>query len=126
MKKFDPELYVNQASENRIATIAALIVERGQIEGRSIRPHIAARATNRLVSLASSIHAHAVNSCNREVSAQEETRFENNREKFAKIAEYLGFSSRTGGDPRGACAYLIDPKNPTEGDGWGDGWAIFR
>ena len=47
------------------------------------------------------------------------------RGSFARLAKALGFEARTGGDPRGACAYLIDPAN-RKGDGWGEGWAVYE
>jgi hypothetical protein len=46
---------------------------------------------------------------------------ENLQARFTRLAEALGFEASTGGDPRGACTYLINPDDRHEGDGWGTG-----
>ncbi len=128
MKKLDVPLLINSAKENRIAFITAIIVTYGKNgDGdRKPTPHFASLAAVKLASLASLIHAHAEALCNREVSEREENQNAKNCEKFAAIADFFGFDARTAGDPRGACAFLIDRTKPDNGDGWGDGWAVYR
>lgn len=123
-----------EQKENRVAFIAALImakvpqaqsaraIEKG--DDFAMRPHIAEGFAVELTRLARLIKRHAENVCNREVSEAEEKRDAANQARFAEIAEALGFEARTGGDPRGACAFLIDPDD-RKGDGWGEGWAVY-
>jgi len=116
--------------ENRVAFIAALIVDRihfaekqGTMAG-PITPNMAAAFAAEFVRLAGAITALAVADCNTGLNAGQEKRQENLKARFTALAEALGFEARTGGDPRGACAYLIDPDN-RKGDGWGDGFAVY-
>jgi hypothetical protein len=117
--------------ENRPAFIAALLMERVPTiapkggEQMTLSPHMAAAFAAEFVRLAGSIHALCEAACNYELSEGQESRLRNLEKRFAALADALGFEARTGGDPRGACAFLINPAKPTEGDGWGDGWAIY-
>jgi hypothetical protein len=117
--------------ENRPAFIAALLMERcnnalpkgGDVN--PLTPHMAEAVTVELVRLAGSIKALAEADCNYGLTDRQESRMVKLQERFRDIAEALGFEARTGGDPRGACAYLIDP-NDRKGDGWGEGWAVYK
>lgn len=117
--------------ENRTAFIAALIFERVSYaapkgtDAREITPLIAEAFATELVALATKIHRLAEANCNYGLSKGQENRLARLEGRFTDIAEALGFEARTGGDPRGACAYLIDPAN-RQGDGWGEGWAVYR
>jgi hypothetical protein len=121
-------------TENRVAFVAALLMERVPLaqskraiekgDDFKLRSHIAEGFAVELSRLARAIKRHAENACNREVSEAEEARDAKNQARFAAIASALGFEARTGGDPRGACAYLIDPDD-RKGDGWGEGWAVY-
>lgn len=120
-----------ERKENRTAFLAALIMERSREPGRRVgedsgelRPHIAEAFAVELVRLAHSIHGLCVADCNYGLKPAQETRLANLQARFGQIAEALGFEARTGGDPRGACAYLIDPDD-RRGDGWGEGWAVY-
>lgn len=106
--------------ESRPAFIAALIMD---LCG-PITPFEAEAYTVELVRLAGLIKREAEAACSYERTPAQERAGERNEARFAAIAEALGFEARTGGDPRGACAYLIDPDN-RKGDGWGEGWAVY-
>jgi hypothetical protein len=116
--------------ENRTALIAALIMERCQPgEGytgfpTNMNAHTAATLAAELVRLAVSIHHLCEAACNYELSQMQETQLANLEKRFGQLANALGFEARTGGDPRGACAYLIDPDD-RRGDGFGDGFAVY-
>lgn len=127
--------FINRdAKENRVAFIAALIMERVPLAQSSaaiekgddfkMRPHIAEGFASELVRLARRIHRHAENTCNRETTDAENARALAAANRFIAIANALGFEARVGGDPRGACAFLIDPDD-RKGDGWGEGWAVY-
>lgn len=123
-----------ERKESRIAFIAALLMDRTRnAQSRSaiaagdeseLSPFMAEQFAVELVRLAGRIHRHAENECNREVSETEAKTDEANQARFHALAAALGFEARTGGDPRGACAYLIDPDD-RKGDGWGEGWAVY-
>lgn len=125
--------------ENRTAFIAALIMERctspiphyhvgegGNTSAPTFNPAQAARIAETLVSLSGAIKRYAEMECSREMSLSEQRSAERMQAKFLRIAELIGLEGRAGGDPRGACAYLVDPANPSDGDGWGNGWAVYR
>ena len=117
-----------ERKDSRIAYIAALIFERvtnaESALDRKMSISMAAQFAAELTRLAVSIKALCEASCNYELSKGQETRLERLEARFEAIAKALGFEARTGGDPRGACAYLIDPDN-RKGDGWGEGWAVY-
>jgi hypothetical protein len=120
-------------TENRTAFLAALIMERckahpSRSDADSIQtpnPSMAEAFAVEFARLARSIKALAEADCNYGLSPLQETRSANLQRRFGELANALGFNARTGGDPRGACAYLINPDDPKEGDGWGDGWAVY-
>lgn len=121
--------------ENRTAFLAALIMERCKYSPDPLRPilrlpafnpHQAARIAEQLVSIAVRIRKLAEKACNEELSDRSESIFEKLRNEFRELAESIGFETRISGDPRGPCAYLIDPDKPRDGDGWGEGWAVYR
>jgi hypothetical protein len=120
-------------TENRVAFIAALIMERckahpSRSDADSIKTPTASMAEAFAVEfarLARRIKALAEHDCNYGLNERQERASENLQKRFGEIAKALGFEARTGGDPRGACAYLIDPDNPRDGDGWGNGWAVY-
>jgi hypothetical protein len=89
-----------------------------------LRAHIAALYAAEFVRLATAIHSLCEAACNYELSPGQETRLTNLRQRFTALAEALGFEASTGGDPRGACAYLIDPDD-RRGDGFGEGFAVY-
>lgn len=115
-----------ERKENRTALIAALLMDRSRdpAHGGELRPHMAEAFAVELVRLARSIHGLCVADCNYGLSPSQEKRQANLEGRFGKLATALGFEARTGGDPRGACAYIIDPDD-RKGDGWGEGWAIY-
>lgn len=106
--------------EDRPTFIAAFLTQR-----RGLAPHIASAAAVALCGLADGIKRMCELACSQELTPAQEKRQSALEAKFAAIATELDFESRTGGDPRGACAYLIDPNDRKGGDGWGDGWAIY-
>lgn len=110
--------------ESRVAFLAALLMERVRNEEGSLRAHVAAIYAAEFVRLASAIHGLCVADCNTGLSPAQETRLANLQKRFTRLAEALGFEARTGGDPRGACAYLIDPDD-RRGDGFGEGFAVY-
>lgn len=125
------KLLGDNREENRVAEIAFVIRERGNYgddRGERTAPavHHAITIATALASTAELIKSLCEESCNRELTPREEATLARREAKFARIAELCGFKSRTGGDPRGACAYLIDPADETAGDGWGTGWAVYR
>lgn len=114
-----------ERKESRTAFLAALLMDRVRNEEGSLRPHIAAIYAAEFVRLATSIHHLCEAACNYELSALQEKRLENLQNRFQRLAEALGFEARTGGDPRGACAYLIDPDD-RRGDSFaGEGFAVY-
>jgi hypothetical protein len=133
------ELLDNTGKENRTAFIAALIMDRcleadapiGNVDDvRNLprfNPYQAERIARTLVTLAGRIHAYAELACNRELLPTEERSSSKYRDRFAQIATLCGLTPTTGGDPRGACAYLADPANPKDGDDMGGrGWGVYR
>lgn len=121
-----------ERKENRVAFIAALLMERSREPGRrasdetgELRPHIAEAFAVEFARLAESIKRLCEADCNYGLSPAQEKRQQRLEARFAALAGALGFEARTGGDPRGACAYLIDP-DERRGDGWGEGWAVYR
>jgi hypothetical protein len=117
--------------ENRTAFIAALIMERCQPDAgysgfpTGIQAPTAASFAAELVRLATAIHHLCEAACNYQLSPLQEKRLENLQTRFTRLADALGFEASTGGDPRGACAFLINPDDRQEGDGWGTGWAVY-
>jgi hypothetical protein len=118
------ERKVDNRKESRVAFIAALLMERVRNEEGALRAHIAALYAAEFVRLATAIHSLCEAACNYELSPGQETRLTNLRQRFTALAEALGFEASTGGDPRGACAYLIDPDD-RRGDGFGEGFAVY-
>ncbi len=129
--------------ENRTAFIAALIMERCTTsaarrenvvnngdKGYSVprfSPYQATRIAQNFVKLAERIHQFAELDCNRGLETHEEKRQEAVEAKFAEMARLCGLVATTGGDPRGACAYLADPAKPSDGDDMGGrGWGVYR
>lgn len=117
----------NQANrkESRVAFLAALIMDRVRTDEGALGPFTAAIYAAEFVRLAGSIHHLCEAACNYELSGLQEKRLAGLEHRFHKLADALGFEARTGGDPRGACAYLIDPDD-RKGDGWGEGWAVYK
>jgi hypothetical protein len=123
-----------ERKDNRPAFIAALIMERTTTaqskraiaagDDSEMTPSMAATFAAELVRLAVAIHREAEAACSYERTAGQEAADIRNQARFHTLAEALGFEARTGGDPRGACAYLIDPDD-RKGDGWGEGWAVY-
>jgi hypothetical protein len=112
--------------ENRPAFVAAVVALHGRDEdGGSFTPYQAQRIASALVSLASQIHSLAVASCNYGLNAGQEKRDERLKAKFAEIATLCGFVATTGGDPRGACAFIAKPGESGDDMG-GRGWAVYR
>lgn len=111
--------------DNRPAFIAALLMARVRTTDGLIPPHQAAIFAEEFTRLAVSIHHLCEAACNYELSQNQESRLANLQKRFQRLANALGFDARTGGDPRGACAYLIDPDD-RKGDGFGEGWAVYR
>lgn len=128
--------------ENRTAFIAALIMERssrstwyiqtetGDKNGRPnfrFNAYQATRIAQNFVKLAERIHQFAELDCNRGLQEHEEKRQEAAQKKFAEMARLCGLVATTGGDPRGACAYLADPTKLSDGDDMGGrGWGVYR
>jgi hypothetical protein len=120
-------------TENRVAFIAALIMERckahpSRSDADSIKtpsPSMAEAFAVEFARLARRIKALAEHDCNYGLDERQERESAKLQARFAALANALGFEARTGGDPRGACAYLINPDDRSEGDGWGDGWAVY-
>jgi hypothetical protein len=113
-----------QRKDNREAFIAALIMDRTGAVTTEMTPRIAAAFAGEFVRLARLIKAEAEAACSYERNARQEAADARNQARFQDLAAKLGFEARTGGDPRGACAYLIDPDD-RKGDGWGEGWAVY-
>lgn len=123
--------------EDRTAFVAALIAtrcrttipayncEEGGDVTAPIAPHLAEAFAAELVRLARLIKREAEAACSYERNAAQEAADERNQARFTAIATALGFEARTGGDPRGACAYIVDSDDPKGGDGWGTGWAVY-
>ena len=124
--------------ENRVAFLAALIMERCKRvkpaynvdEGESateprFNPYQAQRLADSLAYYAGKIKSLCEQDCNEGLTPLLERRQAKYEADFAEIATFCGFEAKTGGDPRGACAYLIDPENPRDGDGWGNGFAVY-
>lgn len=123
----------SRSKENRTAFITALLMDRCRVQPDApdtaphpMPPAYAVAFALEFVRLAALIHAEAVAACNGERSAAQEAADARNKARFKELAEALGFEARTGGDPRGACAYLIDPDDRRGGDGWAEGWAVYR
>lgn len=119
---------LGERPENRVAVLACIIMERGKDcddnSGLRFPAFQAARIAAELVRLARLIKANAETLCNEENPVAERN-MARQEAKFARICALIGMDSSTGGDPRGPCARLIDPNDPTAGDGWGDGWAVY-
>jgi hypothetical protein len=124
---------LTELPENRTAFIAALIMERakkipecGGFLVPRFNAYQATRIAQNLVKLASRIHGFAELDCNRGLHDHEEKRYSAAQAKFAEIAAAIGFVATTGGDPRGACAYIADRANLTDGDDMGGrGWGVY-
>jgi hypothetical protein len=119
-----------ERKESRTAFLAALLMSRSRIPGGEpggelMSPHMAQSFAVELVRLGMAIKALCEADCNYGLNERQESRQTNLEKRFGAIASALGFEARTGGDPRGACAYLIDPDD-RRGDGWGEGWAVYR
>jgi hypothetical protein len=119
-----------ERKENRTAFLAALIMERCKPcpSGLTVKepsPFMAQAFAVELVRLAGAIHRLCEADCNCGLTERQESRLDKLKARFSDIATALGFNARTGGDPRGACAYLEDPANPQAGDGWGGGWPVY-
>lgn len=127
-----------ERTENRTAFLAALIMERCKRvipaynvdEGAApteprFNPYQAQRLASYLVHYAEIIKRLCERECSEELAPHLVRRKDKAEADFAEIAEFIGMNCRTGGDPRGACAYLIDRDDPRAGDGWGDGWAVY-
>ena len=67
--------------------------------------------------------------CSFAMTDREASRADMAHEKRLQRAEALlepfGLTVRLGGDPRGCCCTILDPKNPDAGDGWGNGWGVW-
>lgn len=120
-----------ERKESRVAFIAALLMDRCRTAGDDLTisppemtPNMAEAFAVEFVRLAERIKGLAEKDCNHGLSDRDESTKVKLQERFRDLAEALGFEARTGGDPRGACAYLIDPDD-RKGDGWGEGWAIY-
>lgn len=118
---FVPES-IRRKEAPRTAFIAALIMDRAPFE---LAPHIAAKFAAALVHFAEGLHGLAEKDCNVGLSERDEARREKLATSFTGIAGALGFKAETTGDPRGAVARLINPDKPSEGDGFGEGWAVY-
>lgn len=108
--------------DNRAAFLGALIARKCP----DFAPHHITHIVNAMQRLAASIHRFAVMDCNHGLTPQQEKTMDSRKASFHDLAAACGFNSRTGGDPRGACAYLIDPQDENAGDGWGNGWAVYK
>ena len=116
--------------ENRVAFIAALFMARCKIalpngEGfETIPANMAAAFSVEFARLAGRIKTLAEQDCNVGLNDRQQAESDKLQARFAALAKALGFEARTGGDPRGACAVLIDPAD-RNGDGWGEGYAVY-
>lgn len=138
---------LTETRENRVALISALIMERSAkaineiADGRSpgydstYRPAIenrfnayqAERIATNLCDLGDGIKRFAEVDCNTGLTPPNQLRAAQKAERFEQIAKLAGFIPTTGGDPRGACAYIADPANPKDGDDMGGrGWGCYR
>jgi len=108
--------------DNRAAFLGALIARRCP----EFAPAHVAHIVNALQKLAKRIHTLAVHDCNVGLNPAQAKRMDNAKAAFIDLANACGFNARTGGDPRGACAFLEDPENEGAGDGWGSGWAVYK
>lgn len=125
---------LTELPENRTAFIAALIMERckripesGGFLVARFNAYQATRIAQNLVKLAERIHSFAELDCNRGLNDPEIKRYSTAQTKFAEMAELLGFVATTGGDPRGACAYIADRADLADGDDMGGrGWGVYR
>lgn len=120
--------------ENRTAFVAVLIFELTNAatraahgkHGETIAPHHAMCYAVELVRLAEALSRYAVQDCNYGLNAGQERTRDKAATRFRDLAKALGFDARTTGDPRGAVAYLVNPAKPEEGDGFNDGWAVYK
>ncbi len=125
---------LTEMPENRTAFIAALIMERcrkipdcGGFPVARFNAYQATRIAQNLVKLAKRIHQFAEFDCNRGLNESEEKRYQAAQDKFSKLAGLCGFVATTGGDPRGACAYIAHSTAPDDGDDLGGrGWGVYR
>jgi len=108
--------------DNRAAFLGALIARRCP----DFAPGHICHMVNALQKLAGGIHRLAVQDCNHGLNPAQAKRMDNLKAHFHDLANACGFNARTGGDPRGACAFLEDPENEGAGDGWGSGWAVYK
>lgn len=111
---------------NRVAFIAATIALHGkQADGDGFNAYQAARVAESLTRRATSIHSLCEADCNYGLSDRQEKRLEALCASFTAIAEASGFVATTGGDPRGACAYIAVAG--VRGDDMGErGFAVYR
>lgn len=122
-----------ERAENRTAFLAALIMERCKVPSElspliklpRFNPYQAQRLASYLVHYAEIIKRLSERECSEELAPHLVRRKDKAEADFAEIAEFIGMDCRTGGDPRGACAYLIDRDDSRAGDGWGNGWAVY-
>lgn len=108
--------------DNRAAYLGALVAKHCP----EFSPGHIAHIVNALQRLATSIHRFAVMDCNQGLTPRQAITQEARKASFVALANACGFNARTGGDPRGACAYLEDSENEGAGDGWGNGWAVYK
>lgn len=113
--------------ESRPAFLAALFMARALEQGQAIElsPSQASAFAAELVALAEQIKALAVAACNYELTPNQVKREARFSARFEAIGAALGFRPETGGDPRGPVCRLFDPADPSAGDGWGGGWAVY-
>lgn len=112
---------VKPGKENRAAFLGALIIARNP----RFEPHHAGVIVEALQALARRIKRLCEDDCNIGLDESGEKRLAALCDEFGALATACGFNAKSGGDPRGPCAYLIDPGNERAGDGWGGGWAVF-
>lgn len=109
-------------TENRVAFIAALLMDRKP----DLLPNVAARTASAMASIASALHTLAEHDCNVGLTSRQENRRENLQSDLLTLARYCELDAKFSGDPRGAAARLTDPNDDSAGDGFAGGWGIYR